>query len=150
MNLSNLKPAVGSRHRKKILGHGRGSGHGGSSTRGTKGQKSTSGGARPSWFEGGQMPLLRRMPKRGFTNRRFRKDYACVNLGALEMKFSDETPVTPVSLFENGFITRKTVLVKILGNGDIKKPLKIRAHRFSKQALEKIKSCGGVAETIKC
>ncbi|MBU2568052.1 MAG: 50S ribosomal protein L15 [Elusimicrobia bacterium] len=150
MNLTDLKPAAGSTHKKKILGHGRGSGHGGSSTRGTKGQKSTSGGARASWFEGGQMPLLRRIPKRGFTNKPFRKDYACVNVGVLEIKFSGDTTVTPESLFENGLITRKTVLVKILGNGDIRKPLKIRAHKFSKQALEKINACGGTAETIKC
>ncbi|MFN3966296.1 MAG: 50S ribosomal protein L15 [Endomicrobiia bacterium] len=148
VNLSNLRPAEGSKHRKKILGHGRGSGHGGSSTRGMKGQRSRSGDPKPSWFEGGQMPLLRRIPKRGFTNTPFKIEYNYVNLETLDKKFSSGEKVTPDILFEKGIIKKKNLPVKILADGEITKPLNVIAHKFSKKAEEKIKKSGGTVEKL--
>ncbi|HAX60974.1 MAG TPA: 50S ribosomal protein L15 [Elusimicrobia bacterium] len=143
MKLSDLKPASGSKHRRKIVGRGRGSGHGGSATRGMKGQNSRSGrGTRPG-FEGGQMPLMRRLPKRGFTNI-FKKEYEIVNLGVLEKIFESGAEVNKKILAEKGLINGKLPL-KILGDGEIKKPLKITAAQFSKSAVEKIKKAGGEA-----
>ncbi len=143
MNLFNLKPAAGSRHRRKIVGRGRGSGHGGSATRGNKGQNARSGhGTRPG-FEGGQMPLYRRIPKRGF-NSIFKKEYGIVNLEILDKVFDANASVDAVILSGKGII-RKNLPLKVLGDGDIKKPLKITAAKFSKSAAEKIKKAGGEA-----
>jgi large subunit ribosomal protein L15 len=141
MKISDLKPAIGSKHRRKIVGRGRGSAHGGSSTRGMKGQNSRSGrGTRPG-FEGGQMPLARRIPKRGFTNI-FKKEYEVVNLKTLERIFEPNTEITRAVLKEKGLI-RRELPIKILGDGDIKKALKITANKFSKSAIEKISAAGG-------
>ncbi|MDR2399649.1 MAG: 50S ribosomal protein L15 [Endomicrobium sp.] len=147
MGLDNLKPAKGSKHRKKIVGRGVGSGHGRTATRGCKGQKARSGdGAKKIGFEGGQMPIFRRIPKRGFTNQ-FRKEYEIVNVESLN-KFDAGTEVTPQILKEAG-LTEKAKLVKILGVGDLKKALTIKVSAFSKSAIEKINVAGGKAEVIK-
>ncbi|MDR0800089.1 MAG: 50S ribosomal protein L15 [Endomicrobium sp.] len=147
MGLDNLKPAEGSKHRKKIIGRGVGSGHGRSSTRGCKGQKSRSGdGAKKIGFEGGQIPIFRRIPKRGFNNDRFRREYEIVNVDNLN-RFEVGAKVTPVLLKEAGLVA-KTKLVKILGSGDINKPLTVKAAAFSKSALDKIKAAGGKTEII--
>jgi len=143
MNLSDLKPAVGSRHRRKVVGRGRGSGHGGSSTRGMKGQNSRSGHGTLPGFEGGQMPLYRRVPKRGFTSK-FKKNYGIVNLDILDKTFEANAEVNSKILVEKGII-RKNLPLKVLGDGDLKKPLKIIADKFSKAAVEKIKKAGGEA-----
>jgi len=148
INLSELKPAEGAKHRKKILGHGRGSGHGGSSTRGMKGQRSRSGDPKPSWFEGGQMPLLRRIPKRGFTNKPFKVEYNYVNLDTLDKNFSPNDEVTPEILFEKKIIKKKNLPLKILGDGNLTKPLTISAHKFSKKTEEKIKKSGGTIKKL--
>lgn len=129
------------------MGHGEGSGHGGSSTRGMKGQKSRSGGAKPKWFEGGQMPLLRRLPKHGFSNTRFRKEYSIVNLDTLEKNFDSNNVVDPAILIEKKIIS-KGLSVKILGDGKLTKSLIIKAHKFSKSAIDKINSIGGKTEII--
>jgi large subunit ribosomal protein L15 len=147
IGLDNLKPAKGSKHRKKIVGRGVGSGHGRTATRGCKGQKARSGdGAKKIGFEGGQMPIFRRIPKRGFTNQ-FRKEYEIVNVESLN-KFDAGTEVTPQILKEAG-LTEKAKLVKILGVGDLKKALTIKVSAFSKSAIEKINVAGGKAEVIK-
>lgn len=145
-----MKPYIGAKHRKKILGHGRGSGHGGSSTRGTKGQRSRSGEAKRPGFEGGQTPLIRRIPKRGFTNAPFRKEYSIVNLGTLDNKFAPETEITPELLHKEGLIKKKNLPLKILAKGTLTKAFTILAHKFSKQALQKISLTGGKAVTIRC
>lgn len=149
MKLCDLKPAIGAKHRKKLLGRGPGSGHGGSSTRGTKGQRARSGDPKAPWFEGGQTPLLRRIPKRGFTNALFKKVYSCVNVSVLENKFQEGSEITPQVLLEKGIIKSKFLPVKILGDGKLTKSLKIVAHKFSKSAIEKIKSCGGEVVEVK-
>ena len=148
MELSNLKPKKGARHAKKRVGRGPGSGHGKTSGRGEKGQKSRSGFSRQPGFEGGQMPLHRRLPKRGFTNI-FKKDYAVVNVSDLEKMFDAGASVTPEALLERGLI-RKSALksVVILGQGELKKSLTVNAHRFSKSAKQKIEDAGGKAELI--
>jgi large subunit ribosomal protein L15 len=147
IGLDNLKPAKGSKHRKKIVGRGIGSGHGRTATRGCKGQKARSGdGAKKIGFEGGQMPIFRRVPKRGFTNQ-FRKEYEIVNVESLN-KFDAGTEVTPQVLKEAG-LTGKAKLVKILGVGDLKKALTIKVAAFSKSAIEKINAAGGKAEVVK-
>ena len=145
MKLSDLKPAAGSKHRKKIIGRGRGSGHGGSATKGMKGQNARSGrGTRPG-FEGGQMPLMRRIPKHGFTNI-FKQEYDIINVEVLEKYFEQNGEVNKKILSEKGFINGKLPL-KILGDGELKKPLKITADKFSKSASEKISAAGGSAIT---
>lgn len=149
MKLCDLKPAKGSNHRRKVLGRGEASGHGGSATKGMKGQNSRSGsGTRPG-FEGGQMPLMRRIPKRGFTNI-FRKEYEIVNLETLvrmdpfgEEIFKPNSEITKTVLIEKGLVKHATRRIKILGVGDIKKPLKITADKFSKSAAGKITAAGG-------
>jgi large subunit ribosomal protein L15 len=147
IGLDNLKPAKGSKHRKKIVGRGVGCGHGRTSTRGSKGQKSRTGdGSKKIGFEGGQMPIFRRIPKRGFKNR-FRKEYEIVNIESLN-KFDAGVEVTPQSLKEAGLV-EKSKLIKILGVGELKKSLTIKAAAFSKSALEKINAAGGKAEVIK-
>ncbi len=141
MDLGNLSYAKGSRKKRKRVGRGEGSGHGGTACRGHKGQRSRSGGGVPPWFEGGQMPLQRRVPKRGFTNI-FRKEYQIVNLDDLERKVT-ENVVTPEVLHQLRLIDKKDQPVKILGDGDITRPLEISAHAFSKSAVEKIEKAGG-------
>jgi large subunit ribosomal protein L15 len=143
IELNSIKPAPGSRKRKKRLGCGRGSGHGASSTRGMKGQKSHSGGAKPKWFEGGQMPLLRRIPKRGFTNCPFKIEFSYANLSDIDKKFNAGDKVNPEALLKAGIIKTLKKPVKILGDGDITKPLEFKADAFSARAAEKIKSSGG-------
>lgn len=144
--LHNLEIPYGAHQRKRILGRGPSSGHGKTSTRGSKGQTSRSGRATYPGFEGGQMPLIRRMPKRGFTSK-FKKEYQIVNLGALNR--IKETTVTPELLKEKGLIKNKEKPVKILGGGpELKAPVTIHAHAFSSSALEKIKNAAGQAEII--
>ena len=145
--LNNLKRPKGIIKRKKIVGHGRGSGHGKTSGRGEKGQNArASGGVRPG-FEGGQMPLIRRIPKRGFTFTPKQK-YEIVSLESLN-RFSAGTEVTPEVLKAARLVDKKKLFVKVLGDGDLKHPLNIKAHAFSKSAVEKIKKAGGQANEIK-
>jgi len=143
MELGNLRYAKGSRKKPKKIGRGLGSGHGGTACRGHKGQRSRSGGRVPAWFEGGQMPLQRRVPKRGFTNI-FREENQIVNTSALENKV-DGTTVNPEILLAAGLIEEANKPVKILGNGELSKPLEVHAHGFSKSAIEKIEKAGGKA-----
>ena len=142
MNLGNLKPKAGSIKKNKRVGRGPGSGHGKTSCRGHKGQKARSGAKFRAWFEGGQMPLQRRLPKRGFTNI-FKKSYQVVNLK--DLKDVKENTITPELLYELRLIRKKRVPVKVLGDGELSKGLEIKAHAFAKSALEKIESAGGKA-----
>ena len=149
--LSNLTPAPGSRKKPKRIGRGQGSGHGGTATRGHKGEGSRAGTKYRPWFEGGQMPLARRVPKRGFHSP-FKKVFQLVNLDTLERiaaagKFTDGQ-VTPEVLKKLGVIKKETGLVKVLGNGDIKAKLSVSAHAFSKTAKEKIAGVGGTTQLI--
>ncbi len=146
MKLHELAPAVGAKKRRKRIGRGPGSGHGKTATKGTKGLLARSGGKRRPGFEGGQMSLIRRVPKFGFSNP-FRTDYAIVNLKALEALGAVDQ-VTPQVLIEAGLVKRKLRPVKILGLGEVGRPLVIHAHKFSKAALEKIVAAGGRAEVI--
>jgi len=146
MKLYELKPAKGSTHRKKIMGKGPGSGHGGTSGRGHKGQNARSGGGTRLGFEGGQMPLVRRIPKRGFNNR-FRKVYEIVNIDTLAEVFSENDVITPDLMREMGII-RKKFPVKVLGGGEIDKKLTVKADAFTKSAEDKIKAKKGSAERI--
>ncbi len=148
MKLNELKPAPGSKRNRKRVGRGDGSGWGGTCGRGHKGQKSRSGGSIPAWFEGGQMPLVRRVPKRG--PRRLghkRLEYDVVNIKTLNL-FEEEIEVNPELLQEVGIIKKKNARIKILGDGQLDKRLNVRAHRFSKSAIEKIEANGGTAEVI--
>lgn len=148
MNLHDLKPAPNSRHKRKRLGQGLASGTGKTAGKGHKGHKArTGGGVRPG-FEGGQMPLARRIPKRGFNNARFAKDYQIVNLGSLEMKFQTGQEVTSDTLLEARLIRTLSLPVKILAKGDLHKALIVKVQAFSKGADEKIKAAGGKAEVI--
>jgi large subunit ribosomal protein L15 len=148
MSLSDLKPPKGAKHAKKRIGRGQGSGTGKTAGRGHKGQKSRSGYKFKRGFEGGQMPLHRRVPKRGFHNP-FRVEYEVVNLDTLEARFDAGVTVTPELLQEYGLTAggprRK---VKVLGRGDIVKALTVRAHKFSGKAAEKIAAAGGHAEAL--
>ncbi|MDD2502300.1 MAG: 50S ribosomal protein L15 [Clostridia bacterium] len=146
MKLHELQPAKGSVKTPLRKGRGTGSGLGKTAGRGHKGQKSRSGGGVRPGFEGGQMPLTRRLPKRGFTNI-FAKVYSLVNVGDLE-EFEEGTIVTPQLLKENGLIKKQNDAVKILGEGEISKNLTVQAHKFSKSAKEKIEASGGKAEVI--
>jgi large subunit ribosomal protein L15 len=147
MDLSNLKPPKGAKHSKKRVGRGQGSGNGVTAGRGEKGAKSRSGFKHKRGFEGGQMPLHRRVPKRGFFNL-FRLEYAVVNLDAIAEKFEAGTTVTPELLRESGLVKSGKQPVKVLARGDIAKALTIRAHKFSGKAAEKIAAAGGAAEAI--
>ena len=146
MNLHELKPPAGARQRRKRVGRGTGSGHGKTSGKGEKGQKARSGAHIHPWFEGGQLPLHRRVPKRGFTNR-FRRAYAIVNLKDLE-RFEPGAKVTPGLLREMGMVKDLQAGVKVLGAGHVSKPLTISAHKFSRHAAEKIIGAGGKVEVI--
>ncbi|MBI4534733.1 MAG: 50S ribosomal protein L15 [Ignavibacteriae bacterium] len=149
--LSNLTPARGSRKKRKRIGRGQGSGHGGTATRGHKGAGSRSGTRYVAGFEGGQMPLVRRVPKRGFTSP-FRIEYQVVNVETLERLATDgkvqDGLVNPEILVKIGVVKKKSVPVKILGNGELKAKLNVSAHAFSKSALAKIETAGGKAQTI--
>jgi large subunit ribosomal protein L15 len=148
MDLSNLKPPKGAKHSKKRVGRGQGSGNGVTAGRGEKGAKSRSGFKHKRGFEGGQMPLHRRVPKRGFFNL-FRVEYAVVNLDAIAERFEAGAVVTPDSLRELGLVKGDASQpVKVLARGDISKALTVRAHRFSGKAAEKIAAAGGTAEPI--
>ena len=147
MNLSDLKPPNGAKHTKKRVGRGEGSGSGVTAGRGHKGQKSRSGYHRKRGFEGGQMPLQRRVPKRGFFNP-FRVEYAVVNLDTLNDRFEAGAEVTPELLRQRRLVRANAKLVKILGRGDIEAELTIKAHKFSRQASEKIEAAGGKVEVI--
>ncbi|MDE5889155.1 MAG: 50S ribosomal protein L15 [Bacilli bacterium] len=133
---------------KKRVGRGPGSGMGKTSTRGQKGQKSRSGASIPAWFQGGQTPLYRRIPKRGFSNARFRTEFATINLSDLNKYFNDGDVVTPELLKEKGIIKQQLCGVKVLGNGELEKKITVKANRFSSSAVTKIESAGGKAEVI--
>ncbi len=145
MKLSELAPAPGSRKKRKRIGRGPGSGHGKTSCKGHKGQKSRSGGGVKPGFEGGQMPLQRRLPKRGFTNI-FQKEYSIVNIGALDKL--QETAITPEYLVKEGIVKKLQDGIKILGSGEITRPVTVRAHAFSASAKEKITRAQGSIEII--
>lgn len=145
-HIGNLYPAEGSTHKKKRIGRGIGSGHGGTSTRGHKGAQSRSGYHRKLAFEGGQMPLVRRVPKFGFNNRN-RIEYQIVNLSTIQLLFEqkkvESNEIDADVLYNAGVITKKNQPVKILGNGEINVVVTIKAHKFSKSAIQKIESVGG-------
>jgi large subunit ribosomal protein L15 len=147
MGLHNLKPAKGSVRDRKRVGRGPGSGLGKTAGRGEKGQKSRSGFARKPGFEGGQMPLHRRVPKRGFTNQPFRKEFSTVNLGRLEV-FEAGTIVTPELLLKKGIVRQLRDGLKVLADGALTKALTVHAHRFSAKARETITGLGGKAEVL--
>ncbi|KAA0888872.1 50S ribosomal protein L15 [Oryzomonas rubra] len=144
MDLNTLRPALGSTKDRKRIGRGTGSGHGKTATKGHKGQKARSGGSIKAGFEGGQMPLQRRLPKRGFTPLE-RVEYAVVNLSQLDI-FEAGAEVDATALAAKGLIKGTNGLVKILGNGDITKSLKVTANKFSQSAKEKIVAAGGSVE----
>ena len=146
MKLHELSSATGSRHTRKRVGRGTSSGMGKTSTRGHKGQNARSGGGVRPGFEGGQNPLYRRLPKRGFTNIN-RKEYAIVNLDTLN-RFEDGTEVTPELLLETGVVSNEKSGIKILAKGKIEKKLSVKAHKFSSAAKESIEAAGGNAEVI--
>jgi large subunit ribosomal protein L15 len=147
LSLNNLKPTPGSTHKKKRLGRGPGSGLGKTSGKGHKGQKSRSGYSSRPGFEGGQMPLQRRLPKRGFTNI-FKKQWIEISLAKIEANFNAGDEVTPELLHERGLIKKAKHDLVILGSGDISKSLKISAHRFTKAAKDKIEKAGGTTTAI--
>jgi len=146
--LNNLKPSAGSTHKKKRVGRGPGSGLGKTAGRGHKGQKSRSGYSSKIGFEGGQMPLQRRLPKRGFTNI-FKKKWLEISLAKLEENFNAGDEITPTILHERGLIKKAKHDLVILGTGDMSKALKISAHRFTKTAKDKIEKAGGSITEIK-
>jgi len=147
MGLNNLRPPAGMKHPKKRIGRGQGSGNGKTAGRGHKGAKSRSGFHYKRGFEGGQMPLHRRVPKRGFHNP-FRVEYEVVNLDMLDAKFAAGTVITPELLREEGLVAGGKAPVKILARGEIKKKLTVKAHKFSGKAAEKLAAAGGNAEVI--
>src|SRR5688572_12427803 len=146
MELNNLKPKKGARHAKKRVGRGPGSGHGKTSGRGEKGQKSRSGYSGKRGFEGGQMPLHRRLPKRGFTNI-FKKDYAVVNVSDLE-RFDSGATIDETTLRQAGLVKGQHDGVKVLGDGELSKKLTVSATKFSKSAKEIIEKAGGTCQEI--
>lgn len=146
IHVGTLRPPQGANQRPKRIGQGMGSGHGKTATRGSKGQRSRTGARVRPGFEGGQMPLQRRLPKRGFTNI-FRKHYAVVNLRDLA-KLEPQEKITPGVLVQQGLVKRLGDGLKILGDGELKAPLQVSAHAFSKSAREKIEKAGGKAEVI--
>lgn len=147
ISLNSIRPATGSTHKKKRVGRGPGSGLGKTAGRGEKGQKSRSGYSSKIGFEGGQMPLQRRLPKRGFTNI-FRKRWLEVGLAALDRSFEANEEVTPDILHQRGIIKKAKHDVVVLGNGELSKPLRISAHRFTRSAREKIEKAGGTVSEI--
>lgn len=148
MKLHDLRPAEGATKKQKRVGRGTGSGRGKTSTRGTKGQNSRSGGGVRLTFEGGQLPLVKRLPKmRGFNNR-FRLDFTPVNLDALDRRFEADSEVTPETLSSQGLLGNAKELVVVLARGEVTKALKIKAHRVSATAKEKIETAGGSVEML--
>jgi large subunit ribosomal protein L15 len=147
ISLNTLKPAKGSTHKKKRVGRGPGSGLGKTAGRGEKGQKSRSGYSAKIGFEGGQMPLHRRLPKRGFTNI-FKKRWLEISLASLEQHFEAGAEITPEVLHDRGLIKKARYDVVVLGNGEVSKPLRVSAHRFTKSAREKIEKAGGAVVEI--
>jgi large subunit ribosomal protein L15 len=146
LDLHNLRPAKGANKKTKRVGRGPGSGHGKTATRGEKGQKSRSGYSQRSGFEGGQMPLHRRLPKRGFTNI-FARQFVVVNVGALSV-LEEGATVTPELLMEKGLIKKVRDGLRVLGQGDVKKKFVVRAHHFSESAKQKIEEAGGSVEVL--
>ena len=147
MKLNELQRAPEAKKRK-IVGRGPGSGMGKTATKGQKGQKSRSGVSISAWFQGGQTPLYRRVPKRGFNNARYTTRYATINLSDLNKFFKDGDEVTPEILKERGIIKKQLDGIKVLGNGELEKKLTVKANRFSSTAITKIESAGGKAEVI--
>ena len=147
MKLHELRPNEGAFQTKKRVGRGVGSGLGKTSGKGHKGQNARSGGGVRPGFEGGQLPLFRRLPKRGFSNAMFKKEYATINVSDLE-KFEDGAVITPEILKEMGILKKQLAGVKVLGNGELTKKLTVKAHKFSSSAIEKIETIGGKAEVI--
>jgi len=147
MKLESL-PKTKEQKRKKIVGRGPGSGMGKTSTRGEKGQKARSGVSISAWFQGGQSPLYRRIPKRGFNNKRFETKYATINLSDLNKFFQDGDVVTPEMLKERGIIKKQLSGVKVLADGKLEKKLTVKAQRFSSTAVTKIEAAGGKTEVI--
>lgn len=147
MKLNELNRHPGSTHRRKIVGRGPGSGLGKTSGRGEKGQKARSGASIKPWFEGGQNPLYKRIPARGFNNARFTTRYAIVNVKDLN-RFEDNTTVTPELLKESGLVKKELSGIKILGNGTLEKKLVVKANLFTNSAINKIESIGGKVEVI--
>lgn len=148
MKLNELAPAQGSKKNRKRVGRGESSGVGKTSGKGSNGQKSRSGSYIHVGFEGGQMPLIRRVPKRGFSNYRFKKEFAIVNLQILEDRFEDGTEITPEILLAARAIRKLSDGVKVLSKGDLTKKFTIKAHKFSAAAKEKIEAVGGKVEVI--
>ncbi|WLR41999.1 50S ribosomal protein L15 [Bacillus carboniphilus] len=146
MKLHELKPTEGSRKERNRVGRGTGSGNGKTSGRGHKGQKARSGGGVRPGFEGGQLPLFKRLPKRGFTNIN-RKEYAIVNIETLN-RFNDGDEITPELLLEVGLVSKLNAGIKVLGNGKLEKKLSVKANKFSASAKEAIESAGGTTEVI--
>jgi large subunit ribosomal protein L15 len=147
MSLNNLRPPKGAKHAKKRIGRGQGSGNGKTAGRGHKGAKSRSGFKFKRGFEGGQMPLHRRVPKRGFHNH-FRVEYDVINLDTLAARFEAGTVITPDSLREAGLLSKGGRPVKVLGRGEVSKALTVHAHKFSGKAAEKIAAAGGQAQAL--
>ena len=147
MKLHELSKVEGSTHIRKVVGRGPGSGHGKTSGRGEKGQKARSGGGVHIWFEGGQTPLYKRLPRRGFSNARFATRYAVVNVSDLN-RFKDGEVVTPELLIESGLVKKELNGIKILGNGTLEKKLTVKANRFTNSAINKIEELGGTTEVI--
>lgn len=147
MKLNELKPRPGAVKKNKRVGRGPGSGHGKTSCRGGKGQTARTGASIPPYFEGGQMPLVRRIPKRGFKNAPFKKEYAIINLEQLT-RFEPQTEITPEFLVEKKIVKDLKDGLKVLADGELKVPLIIKAHKFSKTAIEKIEKAGGKVEVI--
>ena len=147
MKLHELNAVEGSTHRRKVVGRGPGSGHGKTSGRGEKGQKSRSGGGVHIWFEGGQTPLYKRIPRRGFSNKRFETKYAIVNVSDLN-RFKDGDTVTPELLKESGLVKKELNGVKVLGNGTLEKKFTVKANLFTNSAITKIEELGGTTEVI--
>ncbi len=147
MRLENLPKSKETKGIKRV-GRGPGSGMGKTATRGENGQKSRSGASIPAWFQGGQSPLYRRIPKRGFNNKRFRVEYATINLSDLNNFFKDGDVVTPEILKERGIIKKSLAGIKVLATGTLEKKLTIKAQRFSSKAVTKIEEAGGKAEVI--
>ena len=147
MKLHELKKVEGSTHRRKIVGRGPGSGMGKTSKRGEKGQKARSGGGVHPWFEGGQTPLYKRLPRRGFSNARFATKYAIVNVSDLN-RFKDGDTVTPELLKESGLVKKELNGIKVLGNGKLERKLTVKANIFTSSAIAKIEELGGTTEVI--
>ncbi len=146
MKLNDLQKAPEAKAVKRV-GRGQGSGNGKTAGRGEKGQKARSGVSIPAWFQGGQTPLYRRLPKRGFNNAQFRTEYAVINLSDLN-RFKDGEVVTPELLKELGIVKKQLAGIKVLANGKLEKKLTVKAHRFSSKAVTKIEEQGGTAEVI--